>query len=355
MKITNIVWRKESFPLEKPFKIAIGELTSMDTILLKIETDAGLYGYGEATPIPFVTGDNIESCMAVLDVFKKILIGEDASCIGRIHDLMSTAFVGNGAAKAAIDIALHDIAAKKAGLPLYKYLGGYGNTVENDLTVGMDTAENMAKKALGFKNDGVTLIKVKLGESMAVDTERIKQIRDAVGDEITIRIDANQGWSVSEAIEMSYILKEYNVEFMEQPCKRWDFEGLAMIRKGAKIPVVADESCQGPIDALKLVKLQAVDAINIKLMKSDGIYGAEKINAIAEANGIYCMVGCMGETRVGIAAGLHFVAANKNVLTADLDSFHDMESPAIRGGFTFEGSCYTLSDEPGLGIEVDGF
>ena len=355
MKITNIIWRKESFPLKTPFRIAIGEVTSMDTILLKIETDTELFGYGEATPIPFVTGDNIESCMVVLEVFKKILVGEDASCIGRIHDLMSTAMVHNGAAKAAIDIALYDIASKKAGLPLYKYLGGYGNTVENDVTVGMDTPENMAIKALGFRNDGVTLIKVKLGESMKLDTERIKQIRKAIGNDITVRIDANQGWSVNEAIEMSYILKEYNVEFMEQPCKRWDFEGMALIRQKAVLPVIADESCQGAVDALKLVKLQACDAINIKLMKSDGIYGAAKINAIAEANGIYCMVGCMGETRVGIAAGLHFVAANKNILTADLDSFHDMEKATIRGGFTFEGSHYTLSEEPGLGIIIDDF
>jgi len=198
---------------------------------------------------------------------------------------------------------------------------------------------------------GFTEIKVKLGEDIKIDLARMKAIRKQVGPEIILRIDANQGWDVKESIRIAKALEELDIDLIEQPIPHWDLEGLRRVRDASVIPIAADESCHSPMDALKLTS--CVDAMNIKLMKCGGIYHALKISSVAEAAGLFCMIGCMGESRIANAAGMHLAAAVPNIQKIDLDVTFFAKGGQVTGGFESEGGRCTHSEKPGLGIEIE--
>ena len=353
MRITDIQFRKMTFTFNEPFKIAFAVIRGYDTLVLKIETDEGLVGYGEAAPMGFVTGDNLDTALAIGEEYRRILIGEDPLAIARIHQIMDGEYAGNTAIKAAIDMACYDLAAKKMGVPLWRYLGGSSPELVTDVTLGIDTPENMAAKAQEWADAGFTEIKVKLGEDIKTDLARMKAIRKQVGPDIILRIDANQGWDVKESIRIAKALEELDIDLIEQPVPHWDLEGLRRIRDASMIPIAADESCHSPMDALKLTS--CVDAMNIKLMKCGGIYQALKISSVAEAAGLFCMIGCMGESRIANAAGMHLAAAVPNIQKIDLDVTFFAKGGQVTGGFESEGGRCTLSEKPGLGIEIEDF
>ena len=353
MRITDIQFRKMTFTFNEPFKIAFAVIRGYDTLVLKIETDEGLVGYGEAAPMGFVTGDNLDTALAIGEEYRRILIGEDPLAIARIHQIMDGEYAGNTAIKAAIDMACYDLAEKKMGVPLWRYLGGSSPELVTDVTLGIDTPENMAAKAQEWADAGFTEIKVKLGEDIKTDLARMKAIRKQVGPDIILRIDANQGWDVKENIRIAKALEELDIDLIEQPVPHWDLEGLRRIRDASMIPIAADESCHSPMDALKLTS--CVDAMNIKLMKCGGIYHALKISSVAEAAGLFCMIGCMGESRIANAAGMHLAAAVPNIQKIDLDVTFFAKGGQVTGGFESEGGRCTLSEKPGLGIEIEDF
>ncbi len=356
VKITEIHFKPVSFDLLNPVRVSFGCYTSFSTLIIRVETDEGIFGYGEAAPFAYVTGDDLDTSLLIGRKISQKLIGEDPIAIEKIHNLMDNIYAHNSAIKAAFDIALYDIAAKKMGVPLYKYLGGSGNTVNTDATIGIDTPEEMAKQAKEWVDQkNFNILKIKLGLNPSDDVARIAKIREAIGNDVSLRVDANQGWTVRETVKISKELEKYGVELIEQPVRYWDINGLSEIKRRSDLPVFADESCHSPVDAVNLIKNDAVDGINIKLMKCGGIYKANLINAIAESNGIPCMVGCMGESRIANTAGMHFVAAHKNVIIADLDTVFSIKCDWIKGGFTNEGNVVHMSDEPGLGITVEGF
>jgi len=355
MMITDVQFKMASFTLIHPIKVAFGEVSDFQTILLKMETDEGICGYGEASPFAYVTGDSIETSLAVGKELRQLLIGKNPIEIERLHELMDGLYAHNSAIKAAFDIAAYDIAAKKAGVPLYQYLGGYKKTLELDSTIGIDEPEEMARISREWVDKGFGILKIKLGENPARDVLRMAAIRKAVGEQIILRVDANQGWTVKDAISTIRALEAYHVELIEQPVAYWDLEGLREVRENVATPVFADESCHDPVDAALLAKNRAVDGMNIKLMKCDGLFKAQQINAIAQASGITCMVGCMGESRVGNLAGMHFAAAHKNVTIADLDTVFGIHCEWMKGGFVGDGHRIELTDEPGLGVTIEGF
>ena len=353
MKITDIQFEKLRVKLHKPFVVAIGVIEYGETMIVKITTDEGITGFGEASPFSPVTGETLDSVSVFLALFKNALLGQNPFALEKIHKTMDRLTVGNSSAKAGIDIALYDIIGKKIGLPVYQILGGYSNSFLTDVTVGIDRPEEMAKTALDYVKNGFNIIKVKAGISPEEDLTAIRLIREAVGPGVKIRVDANQGWDVNTAVRMMTAFEAYDVEAVEQPVVYWDIEGLAYIRRHSKISIMADESLHNPQDAMKLAKAGAVDIFNIKLMKSGGLYPALRINAIGEAAGIPCMLGCMLETRLGLAASASLVAAQKNVTEADLDSFRHFDDSAVQGGFTLENGVMTLLEKPGLGIELN--
>ncbi|MBE6969975.1 MAG: dipeptide epimerase [Ruminococcaceae bacterium] len=353
MRITDIRFRKMTFTFNEPFKISFAVIRGYDTLVLKIETDEGLVGYGEAAPMGFVTGDNLDTALSIGEEYRRMLIGEDPLAIARIHQIMDGAYAGNTAVKAAIDMACYDIAARKMGVPLWRYLGGSSPELVTDVTLGIDSPENMAAKAQEWVDKGFTEIKVKLGEDIKTDLARMKAIRAQVGSDIILRIDANQGWNVKDSIRIAKELEALDIDLIEQPIAHWDLTGLRRIRDAVSIPIAADESCHSPMDALKLTA--CVDAMNIKLMKCGGIYPALKINSVAEAAGLFCMIGCMGESRIANAAGMHLAAAVPNIQKIDLDVTFFAEGGQVTGGFESVGGRCTLSEKPGLGIEIEDF
>jgi L-alanine-DL-glutamate epimerase-like enolase superfamily enzyme len=357
MKIKSIEFRKLRIQLSGVFKVAFGEITYSDNVLVKITTDDGITGYGEAAPLVFVTGETAESVLAVLEILRPGLIGLNPLMIDQIHAIMNGAVHGNTSARCAIDLALYDIRGKALNKPVYQVLGGGDGVVINDFTIGIAEPEEMARSAKYYTDKkGFRILKVKVGIDPKEDVRTIRLIREKVGYEVRLRVDANQGYSVSEAIGILEPFKELGVEAIEQCLPDWDFEGAAYVRSKARgIQLMLDESIHSPQDAARACKLGAADVLNIKLMKCGGLYPAEQINAVAAASGVTCMVGCMIETRLSITAGLSLVAAKSNVTDADCDSFmyYDASQTGVTGGFTAEGDVFRLSDTPGFGVEVD--
>jgi L-alanine-DL-glutamate epimerase-like enolase superfamily enzyme len=352
MKITRVTAKPVEVPLVKPFVVAIGKIRSCAVVFVRIETDAGITGYGEGAATPFVTGETNDTVLSAVNFLTPALIGQSPFAIGQLHRAMDAALVGNGSAKAAIDIALYDIMAKAAGLPLYEFLGAPSGKVETDMTIGISDPASMASDAAKLAARGYRHIKVKAGMDEERDIEAIKLIREAA-PMAALKLDANQGWGASQALRMLRKYKKYGIEAVEQPVPYWDIDGLAEVRARSPVPVMADESCFTPHDAVRIIKKSAADMINIKLMKCGGLYRAAQICAIAEAAGVPCMLGCMMESRVAIAAAAAFVAAKANVVYADLDSFAEFDdSSFVKGGFEFKAPVIQLPDTPGIGVEL---
>lgn len=354
MKISDLAWtRIERVPRVK-FKIATRASAPEESIILKIKTDERLIGYGEACPSMRANGDSMETIGTFLKEVRGHLLGHDPLDLEAIHQTLDTLILGKTPAKAGIDMACYDILGKASGLPLYKLLGGARSQVISDMTIGIDQPQAMADLAKAYVQEGFTSLKVKVGLDEAQDLEAIRLIREAVGPGVKIRLDANQGYSKKQAVRIMKALEPLDIEEIEQPLVYWDFEGTKFVKDHISQEVMMDESVHLPHQALRAIKEEATDMINIKLMKSGGILPALKINALAEAGGLATMVGCMSETRVGITAGAHLAAAKSNIAYVDLDAHRMIEEiPSIRGGFVQEGETISLLDRPGLGLELD--
>jgi len=353
IKIRDIEIYYFDIPMVKPFRIAIGTMEGAKDVLIKIHTDQGIVGIGEACPFPPITGETQETNIAVARALREVLIGKDPLAIEGIFKDFGTFVHTNPSIIAAFDMALYDILGKVAGLPLYRILGGDRNSFETDLTVDLDTPENMAKMAQDVINKGYKIIKIKVGQDPSLDIERLDAIRGAVGYKYPVRIDANQGWNVPQAIEALNKMEKFQIQFCEQPVPAWNIDGMRIVRNETPIPIMADESLFSPQDAIKLIKAEACDYFNIKLMKSGGIRNAIKISSIGESAGIKCMVGSMLETKVALTAASHFVASSRNVVFADLDADSSHAVYPVIDGIKVEGGTITLPEKPGLGLDVD--
>lgn len=323
-------------------------------VFIRAHTDAGITGVGECSAFPMIVGETQATCFEMARDFAAIWKGKDATDIEARLDELNLYVAGNYTAKSAFDMLLYDLAAKKAGMPLYQFLGGRKRTITSDLTIGIDTPEAMAAKALEYTRRGVTMIKVKLGKQPHEDIERIKQIRQAVGPETELRVDANQGWSFDEAVHALKSLAEYDIRFCEQPMRKWDDELLPELCRVSPVPVMADESVYTHHDAKRIVKNKAASFINIKFAKSGGIREAIKINQVAEMHGVQCMIGSMLESRLALTANVHFAMAYENIAFFDLDTclLGQLEDPVL-GGVEYAGMDLRINDAPGIGADVD--
>ena len=337
---------------KEPFWIAPGASTESQNIVVRILTDYEVFGWGESSPSQRVTGENAKTVVSVLDKIAPKLIGMCPLRIEQDIEVMDSVVTRNPAAKAAIDIALHDIFGKTSRKPLFMLMGGYRTEVLTDLTLGIKSPREMANDAVKAVKKGFKALKVKVGVNPAEDVERIRLIREAVGGDIQIGIDANQGWTPKQATEVLNKIEKFNIHFVEQPVPSEDIKGLIKVRKDSPIPIMADESVHSPEDALHLIQAEAIDLINIKLMKSGGILKGRKIADVAEAAGIPCMIGCMGESEIGIAAGAHLAAAVKNIQYADLDSDLLLKDKLVKkGGTKVRNSMRIFPKQYGLGTK----
>jgi len=354
MRVLRVEVYKVDIPLVAPFRIALGETTVAENVFVKINTDVGLYGLGEASPFTPIVGETQATDLVAAKDLAKLLIGKNPLDIeNRLHELRSY-LVHNTTVRSAFDMALYDLLGKASDLPLYSVLAGGNRTLLTDRTVGIDSSEKMAKEALALKERGFPAVKVKLGTTPGEDIERIRRIREAVGPDIPLRIDANQGWDCVSALQTLKAIEDQGIQYCEQPVAAWNIEALRKVRAGTTIPIMADESLFDEHDAFRLLSMGACDYLNIKLSKAGGIRTALKINAVAEAAGVRCMMGCMSETRLGLTAAAHVVSARPNIQFADLDSADMLSADPIIGGMTYgEGGTVSLPDTPGHGADIE--
>ncbi|MCY7357504.1 MAG: dipeptide epimerase [Rudanella sp.] len=357
MKITRITLYRYDIPLKAPVRISLGTIEHARNMLVCIDTDEGLQGWGEGSPFWMIVGETQASGMAAAQDMARLLLGRNSTDIGGCVDALVRYLPGHPTTRSAFDMALYDLAAKAANLPLYAYLGGAKRPLITDETIYLDTPERMAEiarivKAKNRDDEPPIAIKLKLGTDMQTDIARVWAVRQAIGDQIPIRTDANQGWDVPTAIAVLRAIGNGNVQYCEQPIRRTDIAGLRHLRQLSPVPIMADESLFDAVDAIRLVREEAVDYFNIKLSKSGGIWEALKINAIAEAAGIRCMVGCMSESRLGLTANAHFAAARPNVIFCDLDGCFEHALDPVVGGLTYHPYRIELPTVPGIGATV---
>jgi L-alanine-DL-glutamate epimerase-like enolase superfamily enzyme len=354
MNITKTEIYKYSIPMV-PFTIATGTMHFAQNIFIRIHTDENITGVGECSAFPMITGETQSTCFEMAKDFALLWKHKNALDIeSRMKELHAfTAY--NNTIKSAFDMALYDIAAKQAALPLYKFLGGIQKKqLPTDITVGIHTPEAMALQAKKFVNQGAKILKIKLGKYAEDDIEAVSLISSEIGNKIPLRLDANQGWQYDDAVKVLTALGNFNIEFCEQPLHKHDDHLLPQLRNVSPIKIMADESVFDHYDAERLINANACDYVNIKFAKSSGMLEAIKINEVCEAHNIPCMMGGMLESRVALTAFAHFATAFDNVQFYDMDTcmLGHTTDPVIRG-VTYNNFYVELPDAIGIGADVD--
>jgi o-succinylbenzoate synthase len=346
-------------PLKTPFKTALRSVEQVEDIVVMVHTDDGHVGYGSAPATAVITGDTHGSIVdAIRHYIAPRVVGHDIADLNHITTLVQGAMEKNSSAKAAVEIAVHDLWGQLYGAPLYKLLGGGDPVITTDITISVDYIDKMVADSLAAVERGFESLKIKVGKDIGVDIERTKAIHAAVEGRALLRLDANQGWTAKQAVYALQTLEDAGVklELVEQPVKAHDLEGLRYVTERVHTPVMADESVFGPMEVIELIRMRAADIVNIKLMKTGGISNAVRIADIAGMHGIDCMIGCMLESSIGVAAAVHLAVAKAGVITkVDLDGPSLCQYDPVDGGVIFNESEITVTDAPGLGIrEIRG-
>lgn len=353
MKIVHGEVREVPIALAEPYEVAYGSVESASSVFLRLETDSGLIGFGAANADEEVTGETASGMRtAVAAAVEAGLRGADPLCRERIWQELNPVLEGQPSARAAVDMALFDLLGKAAGLPVWKLLGGFRDRIETDVTIGIDSLDQTVREAQRWVARGFSQLKLKIGRDVDEDLRRLHAVRHAVGPEVELRIDANQGYSVEQAIGIARDAQPMAPSLLEQPTPKNRIDQLAEVRHAVSLPIMADECVLNARDAFEVARRHAADLVSIKLMKSGGVDEAMRIAAVARATGIKAMISCMDESRLGIAAALHFACACPTVELADLDGHLALRGDPSRGGFVMDGGWLHVLDVPGWGVEV---
>ena len=353
MIIRDIQTGSISLPLARPFKTALRTVERVEDVAVRILTDTGEVGYGEAPPTAVITGDTTGSILcAIRDFIRPSLLGMDIEDMEGIQRKLHSCILHNTSAKAAVDMALYDLWAKRWNAPLWKLLGGSKPTFETDITISVNPVDEMVADSLDAVRRGFHILKVKVGKEGKKDVERIAAIRKAIGPDVLIRVDANQGWDPRQSVAIISAMEDkgLDIELVEQPVKATDLDGLRYVTQRVQTPILADEAVFSPADGMKIITTGAADLINIKLMKTGGIWQALKLCAIAQSHGVLCMTGCMLESKLAVTAAAHLCCGQSIVTMADLDGPSLCAVDPFEGGPIFHEATVTMTDAPGLGI-----
>lgn len=358
MKITDVSIGYISIPLLVPFKTALRRVDRIHDLIVRVTLDSGEEGFGEAPPTAVITGETPQSIEAAIrDYLAPAVLGQDPEDRDAFFGRLDRAMAKNTTAKAALDISVHDAAARALGTPLFRLLGRKApdrvrNTLETDLTISLNDPDTMAADARKAAERGFRILKVKVGRGGSTDVERVRRVREAAGDGCVLRIDANQGWTPEEAVRTIGMMEDagLNIELVEQPVSCHDFRGMQYVTARTKTPILADESVFAPEDAARIIEEHGADLINIKLMKTGGIYQAEKICDLAEQAGVECMMGCMLESAVSVSGAAHLAAAREIVTMCDLDGPDLCAENPYTGGPLYREGRIVIPETPGIGI-----
>ena len=351
MRLDAIRYAVHETPRREPFVIASGTATTATNVIVRIES-GNLLGYGNACPNS-VTKETRDSVVRALDALVPALRGREFATAMDLADTIDKAVAGNPAAKAGIDIAFYDLRAQEAGRPLYRFLGGgFRDRMPTDMTIGIMDLESAVSKARHWVREGFRALKVKVGADVPKDLDRVRAVREAVGPAIELRVDGNQGFSMESAIAFAKALAALDVVLFEQPLPAADLNGMKVLTENSPVPVMADEMVLTPQDAMRVRWGGCAKAVNLKLMKHGGLHRATEVNTVCESAGLPTMVGCMGESVVSIAAGLHLALASRNVRWADLDSHVNLVKD-VAPPLPFEAGELVAPAMAGLGVRVD--
>ncbi|MBF0104933.1 MAG: dipeptide epimerase [Deltaproteobacteria bacterium] len=350
MKIKKLdIWRQE-FTLTEPYTIAYETIDRCVNVFVSAQTASGITGLACSAPDFAVTKETPETVeKAFHNVIEPLLKDSDPFTYIALQEKLKKRLRQQPSALALADMLLYDLMAKQAGVPLYKYLGGYRHCIKTSVTIGIMPLHETVSKAWHLARQGFKALKIKGGQSVEDDIKRVRAVRRALGPKIEIRFDANQGYNSSEAIYFFNKTCKTKIELIEQPTSVLNENLLGRVTRNVRIPIMADEAIKNLKDVFRLTKKDLTDMINIKLMKVGGITEALNINAVAKAAGVEVMIGCMDESSLAIAAGLHFALARPNVHYADLDSFLDIKDDPYRDIITVKNGVLYPNRRPGLG------
>jgi o-succinylbenzoate synthase len=342
-----------SAPLHTPFVTALRTATHAESLLVSI-SDGEHTGWGEAPQVWKVTGESLAGAQACVEgPIATALNGLGPDDLTEALRRIQGAVQGNFGAKAAVDVALHDLAARRVGLTLQGFLGSTATTVRTDVTLSAGDADALVQAAKDRLRDGFDVLKVKVGTgNAAADFERVRRVREAVGPEPSIRLDANQGWNRRDAVTAIRALEDAGcaIELVEQPVAAADLEGMAWITDRVSTPILADESVYGVRDLVNVIRHGAADLVNVKLAKCGGLGPARTLLELAREHGLGAIVGSMMESHVGVGAAAALVAAYPTTAVNDLDAAWWLKQSPVEGGITYEGSTIHLPLAPGLGV-----
>ena len=351
MKIVRIEAWPVTLLMNESYAIAYETVCETTNVFLRLETSNGMNGYGCAAPDEPVTGETADMLVkSVLSVVIPLLKGGDPLRRAKLMQNLKTDLKDRPSLLAAVDMALLDILGKVCGLPLWKILGGFRDRMKTSVTIGILPEKETLEQALHWKAQGFRALKLKGGIHVDSDIVRLLRVREVVGDAMELRFDANQGFNVEESLRFVEETRKARLELIEQPTPRGAPELLKRVTRKASIPVMADESLMTLRDAFRIARGDLADMVNIKLMKVGGIGEALKIDAVAKAAGLEAMVGCMDESALAIAAGLHFALASPNVLYADLDGHLDLQNDPAAGAVILRKGTLFPTGKPGLGF-----
>ena len=355
MRIDSFELYTAKLELKKPFITSLGVIESSDHIFLKVISENGEYGWGECAPAHDINGETIETCLSISKKLTDSIIGTSFFSHDVIHKKLNSVIYGNQSIKSAIDVACYDLASKSKNVPLFRYLGGeLKKKIYTDYTVSLNDLDKMVEQSIEIINNGFKIIKVKLGDNGKKDVERIKAIRECIGKDIQIRIDANQGWDVDEAIEALNNMNKYNIEYCEEPINRDLSFRLGEVKMASPINIMADESLFTSYDAEMMIHGNHCDMFNLKIGKHGGLYESNKIIKIAEKNNIPMQVGGFIESKIIFTVNCHLGH------TSDLIKFFDCDSPLfhkknpILGGIDYKNDWeLVIPNSNGIGINLD--
>ena len=350
MRISGIEAVEVKMGLEEPYTIAYDTFDSASNVFLRLDTGSGPVGFGCAAPDLEVTGETPSTVLAALnDIARPLLVGSDPLRTSMLLERIREPLAAHPSARAAIDMALHDILGKTANLPLWKLLGGFRSRIRTSVTIGILPLPETVERARDWVGGGFRCLKLKGGIDHLGDAERLVAVREAVGRNIELRFDANQGYSVAQSVEFVEKVRIAKISILEQPTPRGDPERLGRVTSAVSIPVMADESLMNLRDAFRLARKDLVDMVNVKLMKVGGVADALQVNSVARSAGFEVMVGCMDESAFAIAAGLHFALARPNVEFADLDGHIGLVGDPAPDAVTLRDGFLYPTDRPGIG------